>query len=210
VSAITLPAVTVGEVLAWGPCDTYTKPFLEDLWAGRKALTAVEIGQLKIPRGHRLWAVVRDPFLTDEDRDCVTCELLQRLLLLTRPPELERCRSALALRTTYIMSPNKISKQYLATWQTALDFDRKGMKCPVHAAVYQGLVTAMSSAAALSDARVLEAAHQTVNCARLMNPELYSPACAAEFYFVLNKVLQRMLARARIRAKEREAPDDVQ
>lgn len=40
---------TVDEIMATQPCDDYPRERVETLWAGRKALTVVEIAALDIP-----------------------------------------------------------------------------------------------------------------------------------------------------------------
>lgn len=50
---------TVDDIMAFRPCDNYTRDRVEELWDGREALTAEEIAELDIPIMDRLWAMSR-------------------------------------------------------------------------------------------------------------------------------------------------------
>ena len=52
--------VTVDQVMAWGPCDDYTHERVEELFAGREALSAMDITELDIPAKDIIWALLRE------------------------------------------------------------------------------------------------------------------------------------------------------
>lgn len=53
------------DIMALGPCKNYPRPRVSELWAGRDALTAREIGSLDIPAQDRTWTLIR---LLPDDR----------------------------------------------------------------------------------------------------------------------------------------------
>lgn len=50
--------ITIDDVLSHNPCDDYDTECLEELYAGREALTPREIAALNIPAAARLWALI--------------------------------------------------------------------------------------------------------------------------------------------------------
>jgi hypothetical protein len=72
--------VTVDEVMAWGPCDGYPRERVEELWAGRRGLTALEILDLKAPGEDRLWAVLRNEFFTDAELRELACDYAESVI----------------------------------------------------------------------------------------------------------------------------------
>ena len=58
--------VTVDQVMSWLPCEDYTRERVEELFAGREALSAMEILELDIPVGDKLWAVLREELIPAE------------------------------------------------------------------------------------------------------------------------------------------------
>ena len=67
--------ITVEQVLSWWPCEEYTRERLEELAAGRAALTVEEVLDLPIPAAHRLWVMLRREVLSED----VLCEFVTRL-----------------------------------------------------------------------------------------------------------------------------------
>ena len=53
-----MKTVTVSEVMRWEPCATYTLACVNNLFDGRKKLTAQDIAKLEIQSVDRLWALV--------------------------------------------------------------------------------------------------------------------------------------------------------
>jgi hypothetical protein len=52
-------SMTVSDVLAMNPCSAYGETRIRELWAGRAALTPLEILDLDIPAADRFWCVLR-------------------------------------------------------------------------------------------------------------------------------------------------------
>jgi MoxR-like ATPase len=71
--------VTVDEVMDWGPCDSYPRERVEELWAGLN-LTALEILDLKVPGEDRLWAVLRNEFFTDAELRELACDYAESVI----------------------------------------------------------------------------------------------------------------------------------
>ena len=55
--------VTVDDVMAWEPCEQYTRERIAQLFAGREHLSAVDILKLDIPVQDRFWAVLREDLI---------------------------------------------------------------------------------------------------------------------------------------------------
>ena len=66
-------AVTVDQVMSWPPCEDYTRERVEELFAGREAMTALEILELDIPCEDILWAVLREELIPAETLHEFTC-----------------------------------------------------------------------------------------------------------------------------------------
>ena len=54
-----MKALTVDQIMAFGPCHDYPRERVAALWAGRDSLTAAEIAALEIPDTDRVWALCR-------------------------------------------------------------------------------------------------------------------------------------------------------
>ena len=59
-------AVTVDQIMAWGPCDDYPRERVEELFAGRESLSAMEILELDIPCEDILWAALCEELVPAE------------------------------------------------------------------------------------------------------------------------------------------------
>lgn len=55
--------LTVEQMMSFHPCSKYPIEKVTALWAGREALTALDIISLDIPPEDRLWAVLREEFI---------------------------------------------------------------------------------------------------------------------------------------------------
>ena len=58
--------VTVDQVMSWEPCEEYTRERVEELFAGRESLSALEIMKLDIPAKDMLWAVLCEELVPAE------------------------------------------------------------------------------------------------------------------------------------------------
>ena len=66
--------VTVDQVMAWEPCeDNYPRERVEELFAGREALSAMEFLELDIPAKDILWAALREELVPAETLHKFTC-----------------------------------------------------------------------------------------------------------------------------------------
>ena len=65
--------VTVDQVMAWGPCDDYTHERVEELFAGREALSAMDITELDIPAKDIIWALLREELVPADTLHKFTC-----------------------------------------------------------------------------------------------------------------------------------------
>ena len=75
-------AVTVDNVMSWRLCDGYTRYRVKTLFAGREAITALDVLEMDIPAEDRLWAVLRmvpDPILHE-----FACRIAEAVLMRER------------------------------------------------------------------------------------------------------------------------------
>lgn len=73
-----MQSITVQQVLDWGPCGTYTDGLVEDLFAGRKTLTGLDILDLDIPQADKLWVLLRKEFIGELQLDILACTFAGR------------------------------------------------------------------------------------------------------------------------------------
>ena len=73
-------SVTVLQIVDWCPCKEYTRQRIEELFAGRPALTAVDVSELAIPIEDRLWALLHEDFLAKRALRGLAADYAQRYL----------------------------------------------------------------------------------------------------------------------------------
>jgi hypothetical protein len=76
--------VTVDQVMSWKPCERYTRELIEQLFAGRESLSAVDILKLDIPTEDRLWAVLREELIPAPVLHEFACGCAEQALLSER------------------------------------------------------------------------------------------------------------------------------
>jgi len=76
-----MKAVTVDQVMAWEPCQEYTRERVEALFAGREALTAADIVNLvDIPALDKMFAILHPEFLTEQQAHYLACDFAETAL----------------------------------------------------------------------------------------------------------------------------------
>ena len=76
-----MKSVTIDQVMSWNPCNPpYTREYVTKLFGRRKTLTALQILDLKIPVGDRLWAVLRPELIDDRTLRLFACDCAERAL----------------------------------------------------------------------------------------------------------------------------------
>lgn len=74
-------SVTVDEVMSWHPCDPpYTREYVEELFAGRATITALDILDMDIPPEDKLWAVLRPELIPDPMLHELACRFAEDVL----------------------------------------------------------------------------------------------------------------------------------
>jgi hypothetical protein len=116
--------VTVDEVMAWGPCDSYPRERVEELWAGRRGLTALEILDLKVPGKDRLWAVLRNEFFTDAELRELACDYAESVIGFyeSKFPGDDRPRNAIRVARRFARGDatrDELSDAWSAAWSAA-------------------------------------------------------------------------------------------
>ena len=76
--------VTVDQVMSWEPCDDYTRERVEELFAGRESLSALEITELDIPAKDIMWAVLCEELLPAEILHKFACRCAEQALIRER------------------------------------------------------------------------------------------------------------------------------
>lgn len=76
----TLGSVTISDVVSFNPCDSSSAQNIQELFAGRETINALDIFNMGIPFDHKIWLAIR-PELIDQD----TLDLIKEdfLLLMT-------------------------------------------------------------------------------------------------------------------------------
>jgi hypothetical protein len=72
--------VTVDEVMAWRPCNLYTRERVTELFNDGDMLTAWDISVLDIPIADRIWALLHREFFTDSDLRLIACAFAERVI----------------------------------------------------------------------------------------------------------------------------------
>ena len=75
-----MKTVTVDAVMAWIPCKEYTRELVTALFAGRDTLSARDIAGLDIPSEDKLWSMLRNEFLTDNQMHVLACDFAERVV----------------------------------------------------------------------------------------------------------------------------------
>ena len=75
-----MTAVTINQVLAWGPRDGYTRERLLELADGRESMTALDILDLDIPEGERIWAVCHAELIPEPWLHELACRFVESAL----------------------------------------------------------------------------------------------------------------------------------
>jgi hypothetical protein len=73
--------VTLDEIMAWQPCQPYTRERVAELFNGRQALSMRDIATLDIPTEHRIWAMLH--FFTDRELHGLACDFAERMVHLS-------------------------------------------------------------------------------------------------------------------------------
>ena len=75
-----MKTVTIAEVLAWKPCEEYTKERLRKLAGRRRKMSGLQILALKIPVADQFWAILKHGFLSDKDLRLFACDCAEHTL----------------------------------------------------------------------------------------------------------------------------------
>ena len=76
--------LTIDLVMSWNPCKEYTLERVEELFAGREALTPQEVAALDIPAADKLWVLLREEIIPAEVLHELACKFAERPLLRER------------------------------------------------------------------------------------------------------------------------------
>ena len=88
--------VTISQVLAWRPCDTYATDRVRSLFGRRKALSATQIVALDIPAEDRLWALLHEELVCASGLRLFSADCAERALLRERKGGCEPAPRSLA------------------------------------------------------------------------------------------------------------------
>ena len=79
-STRSLRTFTIDDLKSWGPCGEYTDELIEHLFAGRESLNALDVLDLDIPDGDKLWCVLREELLDAPLLREFACRCAERVL----------------------------------------------------------------------------------------------------------------------------------
>jgi hypothetical protein len=77
-------SMTVDEMMACHPCEEYSRERLEELWAGRESLSALDILALDIPDADKLWGVLREQLIPAPVLHELACRFAEAALIRER------------------------------------------------------------------------------------------------------------------------------
>ena len=103
---------TIEEVLSWDVC--YSRKELEELFAGRETLTALDCFCLDIPAQDKLFVLLRPEVIPKKELHLLACDFAERVAHLTRDP-----RSAEAIRVKRLWLDGKATDEELAAARAA-------------------------------------------------------------------------------------------
>lgn len=75
-----MKSVTLKQVLSWHPCESYDEKRIRRLFRGRKALSALDILNMRIPTDDKFWAVLREEFFTKKELRLINCDFAESVL----------------------------------------------------------------------------------------------------------------------------------
>lgn len=130
----TLPRVTVDQIMERHPC--YTRARVVELWAGREALTALDVLDLDISADHRLWAVLHVQFLPERILHEFACDQAEKALSLTDNPD-PRSVAAIEVKRRWIRgeaTDDELDTARDAAWDAAWAATRAAVSAAVSAA----------------------------------------------------------------------------
>lgn len=73
-------AVTVEQVMEWGPCGEYTEERVRKLFKGRRRVTALDVLPMWIPLDDRFWVVLREDMIDARTLRLFACDCAERAL----------------------------------------------------------------------------------------------------------------------------------
>jgi len=79
-----MSTVTVKQIMSWNPCAEYTQAKIKKLFAGRQALSVLDVLELDIPDADKLWVVLREELVPANMLHELTCRCAERSLMRER------------------------------------------------------------------------------------------------------------------------------
>ena len=75
-----MKSVTIDDVMAWEPCNGYTRERVTELFAGRESVTALDILDMDIPHYDRVDAVLRSTLIDSKTLRALACDFAEHVL----------------------------------------------------------------------------------------------------------------------------------
>ena len=123
-------AVTVDDVMSWRLCDGYTRYRVNTLFAGREAITALDVLKMDIPAGDRLWAVLREEMVPAPILHEFACRIAEAALsqesMAGREPD-PRSWAAIDAKRKWLRGEIG-DKELHAAWEAARDVVREAVQ----------------------------------------------------------------------------------
>ena len=121
-----MKTVTIDQIMAREPCEEYPRERVEELFAGRESLTALELLDLEIPFQDRLWVFCKCGLLSAKDLRLFACDCAESALHIFegKNPGDSRPREAISVARRYAVgdaTSEELSSAWSAAWSAACD-----------------------------------------------------------------------------------------
>jgi len=177
--------ITVADILKLNPCDTYGEKALVDLIGEGVPVKREAALSLKIPPGDKVWALLRLPLLSKEERLYLGCDFAEHVLPIfeTKYPEDARPRQAIEAKRKWLIG--EISLEGLKKHQCAAA-DSYYASAPASAApAYAAYASASASvyASAVYASAAYASAYASVYAAYAYAAYAYASASASAYAY---------------------------
>ena len=119
--------VTVDQIMAWDPCeDNYPRARIEELFAGRESMSALEITELDIPAKDIMWAALHEELFPAEILHEVACRCAEQALIREREAGREpdpRSWAAIKAKRKWLLgeiTDDELDAACAAAWSAAM------------------------------------------------------------------------------------------
>jgi hypothetical protein len=139
--------VTIDQVMAWRPCNLYTRERVTELFNGGDMLTAWDISVLDIPIADRIWALLHREFFTDSDLRLIACAFAERVIHIYERKYPGDYRPREAIRVARLLAVGRATLKDLKTAEAAVWAAARAARAAAEAAAWAAARAAAWAAA---------------------------------------------------------------